>query len=261
MAVMTRIVRASTLLGLLSGGAALAQDSGATRPPEAPPAAPEAPATPEAPAAPESSATRPESTEPAPESSATRPEPAPPPLPKVELPPPPPPEDDLPIPTLSIDRVPPNTSYEMAVQVSYGSVAYFLDAVPPWVGFGFRGGWGKNYGLHRVGVAGTFAAEGDIGVHTLLALEPSANWDFVSGGGLLLGAGVGPSVIYTVQNSTVLTERSIELAPAAAARIGWSQTWSRVGRRLFVFLEPKVRLAEGELVPVVAVAIGSGGGR
>lgn len=254
---LTRIVRTAALLGasglLWASAPAWAQDSGASRPPEPVPAA-----EPAAEPAPDSTAARPEPA--APESTATPPvEPAP--APRVDLPPPPPPEDDLPIPTLSIDRVPPNTSYEMAVQVSYGEVAYFLDSVPPWVGFGFRGGWGKNLGLHRVGVAGTFAAEGDIGVHTLLALEPSATWDFVSGGGLLLGAGVGPSLFYTVQNSTVITERSLEVAPAAAVRLGWSQTWSRVGRRLFVFLEPKVRFAEGELVPVVAVAVGSGGGR
>ena len=47
----------------------------------------------------------------------------------------------------------------------------------------------------------------------------------------------------------------------AIARIGWSQTWSRVGRRLFLFLEPKVRYTDGQFVPVVALAVGSGAGR
>lgn len=177
------------------------------------------------------------------------------------LPPPPPPEDDLPIPTLTIDRVPPNTSFEFAVQVSYGSVAYFQDAVPPWIGFGFRGGWGKNLGVHRLGVGGTFTAEGDFGVHTLLALEPTATWDFVSPGGLLLGAGAGPALMYTNRNATVETVSSFEIAPSVVARIGWSQTWSRVGRRLFIFVEPKLRFTGESYTPLVAVAVGSGAGR
>jgi hypothetical protein len=177
------------------------------------------------------------------------------------LPPPPSVADDLPIPTLTLDRVPPNTSFEFAIQVSYGTVAYFRDSVPPWVGFGIRGGWGKNIGLHRFGVAGTVAAEGDIGVHTQLALEPVAAWDYVSRYGLLLGAGVGPAVVYTAQTSTVETEYGIDVAPSVSARIGWSQTWSRVGRRIFLFAEPKARLAMGRISPVVAVAVGSGAGR
>ncbi len=177
------------------------------------------------------------------------------------LAPPPPPEDELPIPTLTIDRVPPNTSYEFAVQVSYGSVAFFRDSVPPWVGFGFRGGWGKNLGLHRLGVDGVFVAEGDIGVHTLLALEPQAAWNYVSNGGLLLGAGVGPAFTWRSRNTSVIPETGAGVVPGVAARIGWSQTWSRVGRRLFLFVEPKVRFAEGDFHPIVAVAVGSGGGR
>jgi hypothetical protein len=177
------------------------------------------------------------------------------------LPPPPPPEDDLPIPTLTIDRVPPNTSYEFAVQVTYGEVPYFEADVPLWIGFGMRGGWGKNFGLHRLGVSGTFSAEGDIGVHTVLDLEPALAWDFVSGKGVLLGAGVGPSLAYRQENSTIFAERGFEIAPSAVVRAGWSQTWSRVGRRIFLFVEPKIRFADGDPVVVGALAVGSGGGR
>jgi len=177
-------------------------------------------------------------------------------------PPPPPPEDDLPIPTLTLDRIPPNTSFEFAIEASYGQVAYFRDQVPPWIGFGFRAGWGKNFGVNRVGVAGTFTAEGDIGVHTQLGLEPEVAWDMVSMKGVLLGLGVSPAVIWTIDDSTtVSTERSLNLAPTVSARVGWSQTWSRVGRRLFLFLEPKVRLVDGTASPQVAVGVGSGSGR
>jgi hypothetical protein len=252
-----------------------APETAPATPAEAPTAEPVGPTVsiPAAPAAPAESAEAPvaEEAAPAPVEAATvepatvepaiEPATGAPPRITVALPPPPSLADDLPIPTLTIDRIPPSTSFEFAIQVSYGTVAYFRDQVPPWVGFGLRGGWGKNFGLHRLGVAGILSAEGDIGVHTQLSLEPMLAWDYVSRGGVLLGAGVGPAGVYTSRNSTVETEIGFEVAPAAAARIGWSQTWSRVGRRLFLFVEPKVRMAEGRMSPVVAVAVGSGGGR
>ncbi|MEQ1506091.1 MAG: hypothetical protein ABMB14_27915 [Myxococcota bacterium] len=248
---------------LLVAAPAVAQDAPAPAGGSEPTAAPEAPApapAPEDPAPADPGATP---AEPAAEPAPASPPPGPAPITRLSapLPPPPPVEDDLPIPTLTIDRVPPNTSYEFAIQVSYGMVAYFRDSVPPWVGFGARAGWGKNFGPNRLGVTGTFAAEGDFGVHTQLSLEPQAAWDLVTSRGLLLGASVGPAVVYTASTSTVETVQGIELAPMVAARIGWSQTWSRVGRRLFVFLEPKARFAAGQVSPVVALAVGSGAGR
>ena len=186
---------------------------------------------------------------------------APPPKPTASMLPPPAPEDELPIPTLTIDRIPPSSSYEFAVQVSYGQVSYHRDVVPPWVGFGFRAGGGKNFGLHRIGAAGVFASEGDLGIHTLLVLEPSVTYDLITPGGLLVGASVGPSFMYWADASTIVVENDFGVGPAAAARVGWSQTWSRIGRRLFAFVEPKVRYANGSTDVVLAAAIGSGVGR
>lgn len=252
---------------LLSSVASLAQDL-----PQDAPSGQEAPETaaPET-AAPETAApetTAPETAAPGAPSTGTTGSavpvltPTPPPPPRVAvLPPPPPPEDDLPIPTLTLDRIPPNTSYEFAIQVSYGTVAYFRETVPPWVGFGMRGGWGKNFGANRLGVAATLAAEGDVGVHTQISLEPALAWDVVAKPGLLLGASVGPAVVWTAENATVEGRYGLDVAPSAAARVGWSQTWSRIGRRLFVFVEPKVRFAQGKASPLVALAVGSGGGR
>jgi hypothetical protein len=188
----------------------------------------------------------------------------PPPQPVAKSPsmlPPPAPEDELPIPTLTIDRIPPSASFEFAVQVSYGYVSYHRDAVPPWVGFGLRGGGGKNFGLHRIGAAAVFASEGDLGIHTLLVLEPSVTYDLVTPGGLLLGASAGPSLMYWADASTIVVDRDFGVGPAASARVGWSQTWSRIGRRLFVFVEPKVRRANGSTDVLAAFAIGSGIGR
>lgn len=180
----------------------------------------------------------------------------------ADAPPPPPEEDDLPIPTLEIERIPPSTSFEFGVQISFGQVAYFRDVEPPWIGYGFRGGWGKNFGKHRLGVGAGAVVEGSVGVHTQLALEPTVTWDYIANSGLLLGLGVGPAGVWTLNNETVVAERSFHISPTAVARIGGSQTWSRVGRRTFVFLEPKVRLVDGDtLSPVVALVVGSGGGR
>lgn len=244
---------------------AVAQDAPApTEPPPAPTDPAPAPAPTEPPPAPTDPSSAPaEPPPPAQVEPAPAAAPAPPPPVRLEapLPPPPPPEDDLPIPTLTLDRVPPNTSYEFAIHVSYGFVPYFRSEVGTWIGFGFRGGYGKNLGLHRLGASGTFAAEGDVGVHTVLGLEPAFAWDFVGNKGLALGAGVGPSFVYGQTNATIDEERRFSVAPTGVIRIGWSQTWSRVGRRLFVFAEPKVRWIDGAVSPVVAVAVGSGGGR
>lgn len=259
--------------GLMLSTSAFAQNPPASGPPAEP--APAEPAAPAAPSAGEAPGEAPAAPSDAPTSAAPTQDPAPtddpgtatagtaPPSPPqtILLPPPPPPEDDLPIPTLTLDRVPPNTSFEFAIQVSYGTVAYFRDQVPPWVGFGFRAGWGKNLGLHRIGVAGGLIAEGDIGVHTQLMFEPALAWDHVGRNGLLLGASVGPSLVWTSASSTVEVVYGIDAVPTVAARIGWSQTWSRVGRRLFLFAEPKARFVLGRVSPVVAIAVGSGGGR
>jgi len=174
------------------------------------------------------------------------------------------PEDALPIPTLDFDRIPPRTSHEFAMQMGYGEVTYFRDQVPPWIGFGMRFGWGKNLGMsgvHRIGGSFTFVAEGPVGVHSTFGFEPALAWDMVSKDGLLLGAGAGPSLMVFVKTDQVAAERATQIVPSAAVRVGWSQTFSRVGRRLFVFVEPKMRVINGRVNPVAALCVGSGLGR
>ena len=174
------------------------------------------------------------------------------------------PEDDLPIPTLEFDRLPPHESGEFAVQMGYGTVTFFRDQVQPWIGFGFRGGWGRHLGemgRHRLGASLTTVAEGPVGVHSTFGVEPAFAWDFVGAEGLLLGAGVGPSFMWFIKTDRVAAERDRRLVPAGTVRLGWSQTYSRIGRRLFVFVEPKCRIIDGVLNPVVVLAVGSGMGR
>ncbi len=169
---------------------------------------------------------------------------------------------DLPPPTFEVQRLPPDVSYEFAMHFSFGTVTYWREFVDAWIGFGGRFSGGKHFNDHRLGGALTFVAEGPLGVHTTLALEPHATWDYVAPkSGLALGFGIGPAAMYHFRNDISEPERTFTLNPSAAARIGWSQSWTRVGRRLFIVAEPKIRYIDGEPNPLVAVVVGSGSGR
>ncbi len=177
-------------------------------------------------------------------------------------------EESLPVPTLSIDRLPPNASWDLAVTLSYGVLPHFEDVVPTWVGFGFRGAWGPNFGTHRVGPALQLLTEGPMGVHTSLLVEPSIAWDYVGEANVLVGAGVGWALAYNSRADIIVPERSVTTLPSISGRFGWSETWTRVGRRLFVFVEPKLRIATEDIGakgdspfhPVVSINLGSGQG-
>jgi hypothetical protein len=168
---------------------------------------------------------------------------------------------DLPIPTMKLNRINPTVSYEMGAQFSFGTVTYWRDYVPAWIGMGLRGGWGKNLGNHRLGLDVTLTAEGPFGVHTSVFMEPVATWYLITDQNLLVGAGVGPALMYHVRNDVLASERSFGVAPSASLRVGWSQSWTRVGRRVFVFVEPKMRVIDGKLNPLVALVFGSGAGK
>jgi hypothetical protein len=161
---------------------------------------------------------------------------------------------------LEIDRIPPRLSFEAGIQMSFGEVAYFADEVPAWIGYGVRGGFGKNLRNHRVGGDLIFTLEGPVGVHTTIGLEPSFSWNFVGEKGLLVGAGLGPSLFYHNRQDTVQGTAGVSIEPSFSTRVGWSESWTRVGRRVFVFVEPKVRYYQGGFSPMVALVLGSGGG-
>jgi len=177
-----------------------------------------------------------------------------------ELPPP-----DL--PEITLESVPPRFSYEFALGFGFHELTYWRDEVSTWMGLGVQGAWGRNLGAHRVGVGLSFVTEGPIPIHMTLALEPALRWDWVNHG-VQLGASVGPAVLLHHTSSTVLEETVLGVAPVAALRAGYSQGWSRVGRRLFVLIEPKVRfiqMPEDHEVsyrfnPSVALVVGSGRG-
>ena len=163
---------------------------------------------------------------------------------------------DLPIPTLEIERLPARTSHEFAMVLSFGPVAFFEDVSPMRPGFAVRGGWGKNAGPNaRFGVSGHASIEGEPGVHTLLTLEPGLAFDLVTQNGFAFGLTGGPSFVHT---RNIYASNDFGLVPYAAVRVGGSQTFSSVGRRMFVYFEPKVRWTPEGPVPIAGLVVGSG---
>jgi len=169
--------------------------------------------------------------------------------------------------TFALEKLPPQTSYDMAMQITYGAISHFQTDVPPWIGFGFRGGWGRHVdgpsggaSTHRLGASFGFSAEGPFPLHYNLVLEPLATWDVIQGQ-LLFGASVGPSLFVHSFLGLKGQENSLGAGLTVALRLGHSQAWSRVGRRVFFLFEPKLRIVEGQLSPLGSIIIGSGWGR
>lgn len=179
-------------------------------------------------------------------------------------------EGALPIPTMHIDRIMPRSSYEFAVQFGYVDVGYFRQSVGLWTAFGLRGAWGHHFGPHRLGFEGVGEVEGPFGVYTTGVVEPRIAWDWVTGidKGAQIGASLGPAIGYHSQ-AVVGPDNNLNavtVSPTLAVRIGYSEGWSRVGRRFFIVAEPRLRYApagEGRdqpFSPGLNIAVGSGRG-
>jgi len=166
----------------------------------------------------------------------------------------------------ALQKLPPRHAWDLALHVSYGRIAHFHDDTTPWIGFGLRGEWGRVWQSgHRLGPALVFNAEGPIPLYWSASLEPQLAWDWIHRK-LLLGASVGPSIMFHLALELSSTKVVFDLAPMAALRIGYSKPWSRIGRRFFVLLEPKGRWlhdTNGAGVPdwSVGLVVGSGSGR
>ena len=132
--------------------------------------------------------------------------------------------------------------------------------MPPWATLGIGASWGKHFGkTHRVGAGLAIIAEGPIPVHTSFFVEPTARWDAIFKW-LQVGVSVGPAIGFHHAQRTITHESEWEVGPVGSMRIGWSQPFSRLGRRLHVLVEPKMRLVNGRMNPTVALYIGSGRG-
>ncbi len=162
-----------------------------------------------------------------------------------------------------LENMPPRASWDLAAAIGFTEITHFRDQVTPWIGFGFRAGWGKHLGElrnHRLGVGFSVSVEGPLPEYFTLAIEPSATWDYVHPKGLALGASLGPAILAHSHMALTKQEWTPGVAPSAAVRIGWSKPFSRVLRRLFVTVEPKVRWMDGRINPGVYVVVGTGSG-
>ena len=168
-------------------------------------------------------------------------------------------KDEAPLSRVELRHIPPRFSYDLGIQFGYGEITYWKEEVPAWATLGFAMAWGKHFDSHRIGMGFAFVAEGPIPVHSSVFFEPSARWDAVLGW-LQIGASVGPGVSFHHAQRTVVHESKWDVGPVGSLRVGWSQPYTRLGRRLHVVLEPKVRLVDGRMNPTVAVFVGSGRG-
>jgi hypothetical protein len=166
-----------------------------------------------------------------------------------------------------LDELPARVAWEGAMHASYGNVGYWSGANTPWVGLGGRAGYGVIFkAKNRLGGAMGASLEGEFPIYATAAFEPQITLDRVSGG-LQLGLSVGPSLLVHTSQATVHTETVAGLASMAAFRIGYSKSYSRLGRRFFVVLEPKIRIlkprdpAASPVDWLVAIVVGSGRGR
>ncbi|MCB9664692.1 MAG: hypothetical protein H6732_11310 [Alphaproteobacteria bacterium] len=169
--------------------------------------------------------------------------------------------EEAPPPPVVLRAIPPRFSWDVGLQVSYGMLEQF-DAAAPWMGFGFRAGWGRHFGNHRVGAGGIVSIEGQVGVEWANVLEPYAAWDTIVGKGLYLGASIGPMLSLNVDTQDRgKTTVSFDAAPFVAFRIGYSGAFSVVAKRFWVAVEPKLRIIDGRPSFVGAVVLGTGAGK
>ena len=161
-----------------------------------------------------------------------------------------------------LQRMPPDYSWEVAMHASFSQITYWREDVPYWIGHGVRGAWGKHWGNTRLGTQVTFSVEGPVPINYTLALEPTLSVDHIKKW-FLVGGSLGPALLLHSSATTIAgADISYGIAPSAALRLGWSQPWSRVGRRVFVMAEPKVRyFMDKGLNPGVALVVGAGRGR
>lgn len=256
---MSWIQRILTLAALVVAQASFAQDAPPTPVDDTPPTEETTTPDPETTPLPDPETTPPPGPEatplPDPETTPLLPEPAA--APAAAGPPP----DLLTAPSFDAIRIPPRFSYEFAFQATYGSMRHLNDAASPWIGFGVRGGWGKNFGLHRVGIIASITIEGEVLAQWSNVFEPAAAWDYVHSKGLWLGASLGTAMMANVDMAqTNFATTTLQAGPMAGVRLGYSQSWTRVGRRFFIGAEPKVRLLDGQPAWSVALVLGLGSG-
>lgn len=160
----------------------------------------------------------------------------------------------------ALPEIPPSQSYEWGLQVSYGSIPHFYPEAWAWPGLGLRASGGWHLGQHRLGGAIGAAVEGEVPVYYNLVASPQLTWD-TQVGTTQFGASLGADLLTQGAMGLQDNEWAFTTAPAVALRIGYSEPWSVISRRMFVILEPRVRFIGDKYYPTASIQIGSGRAR
>lgn len=164
------------------------------------------------------------------------------------------------LPEVKLELIPPEYSYDLGLQLGVADITYWREEVPPWATMGFFGSWGYHIrGNDRIGPGLAVMVEGPVPLHYSASVEPTLRWDRIMGK-LAVGAAAGVGFMVHSKSTELGPEMAWEPAPLVAARVGYSQGWSRISRRLFVVAEPKLRLVDGKLNPGITLQVGSGNG-
>lgn len=162
----------------------------------------------------------------------------------------------------ALQKMPPRVAMELGLHVGFSTVGYWREQTPPYIAFGIRGGGGRVFAdRNRLGGQVVVSAEGPIPTYFSLVVEPAATWDHIAKKGLLVGASVGPALMIHSALELTGSEWFFTVNPMVAARIGYSEQWSRVGRRFYIVLEPKFRWVAAGPDIGAAIVLGSGSGR
>jgi hypothetical protein len=161
----------------------------------------------------------------------------------------------------ALRNLPPAWSWDGEMGFGYGDVPAWRRYNAQYVLMGGRISFGKHLKnpAHRVGGTLTSTLDGPVPITFAWVVEPGLAWDAVLGK-LQVGTTLGYATSYNANNQLIGWETNLTTGPALSFRVGYSQPWSQVTRRMHVFVEPKVRLIGGLLAPSATLFVGSGRG-
>lgn len=161
----------------------------------------------------------------------------------------------------ALRNMPPDWSWDGQMAFGYGDVPAWRQYNTQYVLMGGRLGFGwhlKNPD-HRLGGTLYTSLDGPVPITFAWVIDPGASWDVIVGK-VQVGATLGYALSLNANNQLSGWETSVTSGPSVAMRVGYSQPWSRVTRRMHVFAEPRLRIMQGLPSPSVALCVGSGRG-
>ena len=159
-----------------------------------------------------------------------------------------------------LGRIPPEISWDFGLQLTYGEIGYFRELTSyagPTGGMGLQGSYGKHANDLRYGLKFGFTLEGPVPIYMSAIAEVLPSVDLIKGKALI-GAAVGPAIALNSEQDGDITLRATGVM---AVRMGYSQGWTKVGQRMFIVLEPRVRWIDGRPSYSTNLIVGKGSGR